>query len=301
VGSRFNVLAGAVCVGLSAGARAAPFYEAFDYASGTALSGNMNQSTGSPLTWNYVGPGTANTADPTIGSGGLEYPGFAASAGNSGLADGSQGGVWRINLPGGVNSGTVYYSVLGGVSDLTGLTNTTTGSFLGGLNSGVGPGTSVTTAGAGLMIHRDAVDANAYNLGVGATVTNADRIFETTPRTAGQTLLVVGAYQFNEGADNDIAYLWINPDPGTFGAESAPGANVTSNAATVAGGTDNAQLASFFLRNNGVEPQQMQIDEVRVGASWAEVTAVPEPAGLLAAVGAIGLVVRRKGRIMIRA
>jgi hypothetical protein len=214
------------------------------------------------------------------------------------LTDQGQAGVSRINLPAGVNSGTVYYSMLLRVNDITGLTNTTTGSFLAGLNAATGPGTSMTTAGAGLMIHRDADNANAYNLGVGVTVNNADRKFEETERLAGQTLLVVGAYQFNAGSnDDDIAYLWINPDPGTFGAEAAPAATMISSGADSAGvSTDNAQLASFFLRNNSVEPQQMQIDEVRVGASWAEVTAVPEPMGVAAVATFVMYLGARRGR-----
>ena len=158
----------------------------------------------------------------------------------------------------------------------------------------------MTTAGAALMIHRDVDNANAYNLGTAVTVNNADRKFEETERLAGQTLLLVGAYQFNAGSnDDDIAYLWVNPDPSTFGAATAPGANVTSSGAESVGvSTDNAQLASFFLRNNSVEPQQIQIDELRIGASWAEVTAVPEPTGAVV-IGAMGLVVRRSRRIMI--
>ena len=156
---RLNLVACALAVGFAARVLGAPFYEAFDYTNGVPLSGNVNNSAGAPLTWNYVGTGAAGVADPVIGSGSLAYGGFNPSAGNSVLTDRGQAGVSRINLPAAVNSGTVYYSMLVRVNDMTGLTNTTTGSFFGGLNSGVGAGTSVTTAGAALMIHRDAIDA----------------------------------------------------------------------------------------------------------------------------------------------
>jgi hypothetical protein len=165
------------------------------------------------------------------------------------------------------------------VTDLTGLTNTTTGSFFAGLNSATGAGTSISSAGAALMIHLDPTNQSAYNLGVAVSTANTDRIFESTQRTAGQTLFVVGAYTFNAGADNDVAQLWIDPAPGTLGAASAPPALVTSDAAVTTGTTtENASLASFFLRNNSVEPQQIQIDDIRVDTSWAGVTAAPEPA-----------------------
>ena len=49
---------------------------------------------------------------------------------------------------------------------------------------------------------------------------------------------------------------------------------------TTAGSQIESKIRSFFLRNNGVEPTNMNIDEVRIGSSWGEVTGqivVPEP------------------------
>jgi hypothetical protein len=56
------------------------------------------------------------------------------------------------------------------------------------------------------------------------------------------------------------------------------------------------QLTSVFLRNNGVEPNQIQVDEVRVDTAWAGVTgAVPEPsAATLIFAGAAALLGRRR-------
>ena len=76
-----RLVACAVLVGVVGRAGAAPFYEPFDYTNGVPLSGNVNSSTGSPLTWNYVGTGAAGVADPVIGAGNLglalaDYPGF---------------------------------------------------------------------------------------------------------------------------------------------------------------------------------------------------------------------------------
>jgi len=293
----------ALCVlfGFACGfpAQAALLYDGFDYAGGVALSGQTNNNVSPPLTWAYVGTG-ANSADPKTTTGSLSYTGLPASVGNSILTDRTQSGVSRIALPFAQTAGTVYYSMIVKVNDITGLTNTTTGSFLAGLNNTTGTGASITSAGASLMIHRDAVDTSGYNLGVAVSTANADRIFETVDRTVGQTLFVVAAYQFNPNTDDDNSYLWINPAASTFGTNNIPAPDVTSSGIASVGTASDIplnQLTSVFLRNNGVEPNQIQIDELRVDTSWAGVTgAVPEPgsAALLVVAGITSLSRRRR-------
>jgi hypothetical protein len=286
-------------------ARAALLYDGFDYASGVALSGQTNNNVQPPLTWAYVGTGT-NSADPKTTTGSLTYAGLPASVGNSILTDRTQTGVSRIALPSAQTAGTVYYSMIVRVNDVTNLTNTTTGSFLAGLNNTTGAGSSITAAGASLMIHRDAVDTAGYNLGIAVSTANADRVFETVDRTAGQALFVVAAYQFGPNADDDNSYLWINPAAGTFGTNNVPNPDVTSSGAGSVGTASDIphnQLSSVFLRNNGVEPNQIQIDELRVDTTWAGVTgAVPEPGAItLILAGAAALVRRRRRRCPHRA
>jgi hypothetical protein len=277
-------------VALTAPAFGAPLLvEPFDYTPGAALSGQVAPS---GQTWMLVAPASGtNLADPKVGAGSL-----GGGTGNSALTDRTQAGVSRIALTSGSapSSGTLYYSALVRVNDLTGLTNTTTGSFFAGFNSASGAGTSITTAGAPLMIHLDADNASAYNLGIGATTANNDRIFDTTELAAGQTVFLVASYEFVAGADNDVARLWINPDPALFAAGTPPAATVVSDATVTSGASvDNNQLASFFLRNNSVEPAQIQIDEVRIGASPADVV-VPEPGVFgLPTCAAAGLLRRR--------
>lgn len=297
-----SAIACAWMLGQTLPASAALIYDPFDYAAGQRLKDQTNPNVDPPQTWAYVGTGApVGTLDPTIGDGSLAYPDFAPSSGNSVLTDRTQSGSSRINLPSPtpIASGRVYYSMLVRVNDMAGLTNTTTGSFFAGLNSGTGGGQSITTSGAALLIHRDAENANAYNLGVGVSVNNADRMFDTTELTAGQTLLVVAAYTFNDGADNDVAELWINPGAETLGAGTAPAATIVSDAAlSTAFVSDAAQIASFFLRNNSVEPQTIQIDELRVDTTWAGVTVVPEPAGMVIVLGAFILLRRQCRRLL---
>src|SRR5258706_5841185 len=118
-------------------AQAALLYDGFDYVAGAALSGQTNNNVQPPLTWAFVGTagGANGTLDPKIGAGSLTYPGLPASVGNSVLTDRNQTGVSRIALPSAQTTGTVYYSMIVKVTDITALTNTTTGSFLAGLNN----------------------------------------------------------------------------------------------------------------------------------------------------------------------
>ena len=272
-------------------ASAASIYEPFDYAPvGSPLAGKGTP----PQNWAYVGTG-ANSADPIIAAGSLSYPGAVASSGNSVVTNRTQSGSDRIALPFGVSSGTIYYSMMVRVNDMTGLTNTTTGSFFAGLNNTAGAGTSITSAGAGTFIHRDPVDTTGYNLGVGVSTANNDRKFDTVAYHAGDTLFVVAAYEFLAGTDNDNAYLWINPPAASLGAEIAPAPTVSSlGAADATTVSDNVgALVSFFLRNNSVEPAQIQVDEVRVDGSWAGATA-PEPGMMSLFLLAVPLLGRRR-------
>jgi hypothetical protein len=285
-----------------AGPARAALYEGFDYPPSVQLAGQTNPQTGQQ--WAYVGTGLTNSLDPTTAPGGLTYAGFPDSTGNSVITNRSQTGASRLSLPAGVTSGTVYYSMLVRVNDLTGLTNTTTGSFFAGLNNGTGPGASITQGGALLMIHLDPDTAEAYNLGVAVNPANADRIFEETARILGETLLVVGAYEFKPGADNDVAYLWINPASDTFGADAPPPPTVTSDGAVSVGTASDiplGQLVSVFLRNNSVEPQTIQVDELRVDTTWAGVTTIPEPGAIAPVMMVLGGLARARRRNIRRA
>ena len=54
-------------------------------------------------------------------------------------------------------------------------------------------------------------------------------------------------------------------------------------------------VRTIHLRNNGSEPSNIEIDELRVGDSWADVVLVPEPTALaFLGAGALGLLARRR-------
>jgi hypothetical protein len=198
-------------------------------------------------------------------------------------------------------TGTVYYSMLVQVSDISNLINTTTGSYFAGFqpHNSVSPAvSSVATGGGNLLIHRDADNASAYNLGVSATAggNTGDRVFDTTEFVQGETVFVVVGYQMNPGTNDDLAFLWLNPNPLTYGALIAPPPDVTSNSADTTV-DDHGPVASFYLRNNGAEPDFTLVDDLRVATTWDEVTRliVPEPSAIaLAGIGLLVLLKRRR-------
>ncbi len=84
--------------------------------------------------------------------------------------------------------------------------------------------------------------------------------------TVGTDYLIVGSLELVTGSNNDIYRLWVSPSASTFGAtEPSPDAQMTS------GGDTALSSARFYFQrdagNSGVD-----VDELRVGVSWAEVT-----------------------------
>jgi hypothetical protein len=216
---------------------------------------------------------------------------------------------------------TIYFSMLLQVpSDGTFPTTpqpgvTTTGSFLAGFqfNPSSGTNNSMTgtaaTAGGVLTVRTDPA-LDGYNLGIAfRDAPGTNRVFSTTKLTAGQTVYLVGKYVIGSGNHDDVASLYLNPDP--TGAEPALASAVSNGSTTstfdymydAAGAplavADANKIRSFFLRANTLEPSNLNIDEVRIGGSWEEVTGqtfiVPEPGTLrLFAFAIVGWFARRR-------
>jgi hypothetical protein len=107
----------------------------------------------------------------------------------------------------------------------------------------------------------------------------------------------VVAYQMNPDTNDDQAFLWLNPSPLTYGALVAPLPDVISNGALTPA-ADHGPVASFYFRNNGVEPDFTLADDLRVATTWREVThlrLVPEPSAIaLLGIGLLGVFNRRR-------
>jgi hypothetical protein len=109
---------------------------------------------------------------------------------------------------------------------------------------------------------------SAYVIGVQKGGTGATATFDTTERHAGDTVLLVGKYDFTV-SPNGVS-LWINPASSTFGAASEPSTGFLLQTT----GTDGYIIDRFNMRQNTAAsvPAAMQWDELRVGLSWASVT-----------------------------
>jgi hypothetical protein len=116
--------------------------------------------------------------------------------------------------------------------------------------------------------------SGGYNLGVAkSSDTSTDWIWDSTFVTNNQTIFVVGSYTFTTTGNNtdDIAKLWVNPDPATFGSVNAPTPSAT---ATTGNDITANSIASFvfFQRSSTLEPAAIVADELRISTNWAGVT-----------------------------
>jgi hypothetical protein len=250
--------------------------------------GNFTSTTSVQSWWSYTNAASPSIW-PTIASGDLFYAGLASTGGGRSAQFGGSGASALMNLTAGTTgflpgSGTLYYSF---TLKLTGLgTLSSGGSFFAGFTKLVSyANTTTTPASVGSQLWVQSDGGTGYQLGIAmgsnTSGTGLPVAYDTTKTyNVGDTLFVVGSYSLNSGAGNDAVNLWVNPDGSSLGAGSAPASAATvANNGTV---TDLARIASFTLFNNSANEPSGQIDDLRVGLDWADVTpvAVPEPSFL---------------------
>jgi hypothetical protein len=229
-------------------------YEPFNYGNiGGPVSSN------NPANWTYGGSG-AN--DLSVVSGNLSYPGLAAPVGNSVTNGGAGLGVRRL-LGTNFTSGEVWYSILFRINDLG----------YGSWNGAETPICMLVAPDNTSFRHQVVVRSNnptSYLIGVRK---NGTTTFSAVPHAAGETVFVVGKYDFN--VTPNVATLWVNPDPASFGLPEPP----TAGALLTAAGSDGYSIDRFNIRQNTATsvPAAMQWDELRVGLSWADVTPAAAP------------------------
>ena len=285
-------------------------YEPFDYTAGsgsTIVPGSTSINSGNglvdnygpnaPTTWVEAGSFTSGTTPHQITSPGLTAPtGFPSNIGNAAAMIGGASGrsdfkeMGRMNLPGGpYNPGAsvtpLYYSLLLKVSDLTGLTTLHTNAnanndLIIGFNNVTGTlGTTPNTWADELTI-RLGSDSSHYNLGIRASTTAANTTFwEPTDYSTNDTLLIVTRWtEGSTAGSGGLSEIWVNPSSSSFGAASAPGAD-GSTVGTFSASGANDHTNSILIGAGiaaGSNPNEIDIDEIRVGTDWASVT-IPEP------------------------
>lgn len=299
----------AVSLGLSQVARASQLaFDGFNYNAGP-LAGSVDTQVTPNQTWGLTGPSGSGTS---IIAGSLLGPAnLPPASGNMDQLSKALTGADRIALTSTVSdpsattgTETIYYSMLLNVSSISGYT-TTSGSFISGVNNATGSQAgTLSTAGGVLCIAAPVAGQSGSNfvLGVGENQAGTGaRVFDQNNVYAGgDTLFLVVAYTLNPGASNDVAKLYVYKNSNLVDAAEPATANATSDASQIAGVVDvntaGNGFVSFFLRNNGSEPTNINVDEVRVGTTWADVVPTPEPASLSALALAVPLLSRRRRR-----
>jgi hypothetical protein len=187
----------------------------------------------------------------------LTYPGFAWSIGNS-LTNGAAGLALRRIFTPSISSGVIYFSALFKLVNV--------GSW-NGLSTQVGALTASDNLSFRLQVLAKTTSASTFLLGVQKGGSGSTAVFDSTDRAIGATLLLVGKYDFT--VTPNVARLWINPDPATFGAVSEPNGAISATT-----GPDNIVIDRFNMRQNTATtvPDTLAWDELRIGLSWADVT-----------------------------
>lgn len=239
-----------------------PHYDGLNYATGGI--GLQSQ-----VDWTRLNNGDSLV----IASPSLSYAGLPASTGNRVTFDG-------IGIDAGKSftsqtSGTVYFSFLLNVTSLGSL-GTTGGYFTGFIQTNA----TNTNYGATTWLR---ANGSGFDIGLNARTTAANTVWSSTPYSLNTTYLVVIAYQIVAGASNDVVRLWINPATG--GSEPAPLLSAT-NTGTDFTTTAGTGVGAILIRQatNASETPFVEMDELRIGTTWADVT----PAGATAPIANTG-------------
>lgn len=271
---------GSVCLMACVSSAASIFYEPFDYTAGSAISDSPD--------WHEAGPATSPVHQVISGS--LTAPsGLSPSVGNAaGLMAADNTQYLRRDLPQQFGpSSTLYYSLLVNVPSLDELTTPNTnlaannGVFI-GFNNNMGPQATRPSLWAGALTIRLGTAANTFNLGVRSSAGTGTSTYWTQDLNPGQTYFAVVRYESGAVAGTDgMSSLWLDPSPATFRAAVAPLPD--GSAPGRMNNTASLDHVDSMLIGAGIQagfaPTQNNIDEIRVGTTWASVT-VPEPASL---------------------
>jgi len=265
-------------------------YDSFSYADGTRMWGTVVGSgdggTGWGSTWSATSAALSTNTSSGLSYGSLSVSGggvvFGNPAGTTGTAAQSQRMLSGTlsGITGG--AGTIWVSFLyqNWGSDQAGLA--------GFRETGLRliSGATINGNGSANVNGTDRLDAgtpNTYAVGAsdklslfsGSTFVASTM---TTPRgpNSANTVFVLMRLDYDNTTANDTAYAWFNPslasEPSTATAISYTAADLTSiNALRFQAGGQNASGTNAVW----------ELDELRVGRGWADVSVVPEPTAIL--------------------
>ncbi len=252
-----------------------PVYEGFNYSAGPLVYDAAN--------WWVLSAPPVNDVSVTVGS--LTYEGLMESAANK-LSIGGEGDdfvTWFGDHPA---DPKMYYSFLFQVKDISGLSTGTWAHFAGFTNSysSINP-----PFGCSIFLQKDASDASKFNIGH-STRSSLDPVWNSVigipvQYSLNTPILVIGRYEiigvFLSGTPDDKSSIWINPPASTFETEAPPAADISRNLTGVTTANDLNGVNSFYIRQDAVSnTPALDIDEIRIGVTWAEVTPKSIPTGI---------------------
>ena len=228
-----------------------PHYEGFDYTDGDYLGVHVN--------WTEMNSGDSIV----ITSGSLSYDGLAGSTGNKVSFNGS--GLDPYLTFEEVTSGPVYASFIFKVTDQSAMTDLTDGGYFAAI-------ADTTFSYDARMWVRPNPTAAGTTFDIGFGYVSSSPPTTTGTYNIGDEIFVVMSYNLDDG----VVSAWINPASTDFEAATVPTATLTSTEATPA-----TKLSKFILRQDSDgETPFMELDELRLGTTWADVT----PAAPVAAI-----------------
>ncbi|HOU75373.1 MAG TPA: DUF5018 domain-containing protein, partial [Tenuifilum sp.] len=155
----------------------------------------------------------------------------------------------------------VYYSFILKVTDLIAATEALGGYFIGFAYDNTNFGATVWTK---------RVDDNSYLIGINSRTNTSATKFTTDSYSKDAEVFIVVSYEVVDGTGNDVAKIWINPASQDFGAASEPASTLSI---TNTDGTDLTSVKRIFIRqDSNTETPGIELDELRVGDTWAQVT-----------------------------
>jgi hypothetical protein len=200
----------------------------------------------------------------TIAAGSLTYSGMTSQGNKTQIIAGNSE---DLNLASAADiTGTAYYSLLLNVTTATGLVANTdaSGAYFVHTSAGAGvTGTMGNAFQAKLCIKAGSV-ADTFNLAIFNTASTGTPTFSTTDYNVGTTYFIVVKYDFG----TNTASLWVNPAIG--GTETAP--TITNNTGTGAAPTQIRSIAIRQAGNATAGTGSIDLDEIRLGSTWAYVT-----------------------------
>lgn len=204
---------------------------------------------------------------PSNNGNSLAFPALENSVGNR--IQLTAGNNEDINIPVSNISGVGYFSFLLNVPTTTGLhANGGAGDYFIGFGGASGPSVTIL---AGRVFVKSGVTPNTFVIGlVNQSGTGTASSYFPTEYPIGTTVFIVVKIDATVSPIN--ASMWINPTPGTMETPADLTNSTGINAL--------ANFASIFIRQGGnatAGTGNVEIDEIRAGATWYQVTPCNTP------------------------